>query len=203
MLDLVAIRQRLAAAPQPSAPRSVNYREAAVAVVLRARGDATDMLFIQRATRRGDPWSGQMAFPGGHRDSGDANLVAAAVRETAEEIGLDISTAEPLAALPRQRPASGGRNLAVAPFVFAINGDPPLRLNHEVAAALWTSVEPMHRGANAARSRPPFHQDSAAGDPAAFQGFRVNGGRFVWGLTFRIVQTFFEAVDATYRPLLD
>ena len=71
-------------------------RQAAVAVILREHDEQTgqsDLLFIQRANRDGDPWSGQMAFPGGHREPQDPNLMAAAMRETQEEIGLSLANA--------------------------------------------------------------------------------------------------------------
>ena len=42
-------------------------------------------LFIKRAKRPGDLWSGHMAFPGGHWESSDADLAATAVRETRED----------------------------------------------------------------------------------------------------------------------
>ena len=69
-------------------------KNAAVAVVLRppGRGDVTDArlgncdaLVIERARSRRDPWSGQMALPGGRLDPADAGLVGAAIRETMEE----------------------------------------------------------------------------------------------------------------------
>ena len=65
-------------------------REAAVAAILRP-GPQPEMLFILRASKDGDPWSGHMAFPGGHRESSDASLRATAERETWEEIGLDLT----------------------------------------------------------------------------------------------------------------
>ena len=65
-------------------------REAAVAAILRP-GDHTEALFILRASREGDPWSGQMAFPGGHKDPEDISIRHTAERETWEEIGLDLS----------------------------------------------------------------------------------------------------------------
>ena len=203
MLDLASIGRRLATttAQQPSAGNS-GGREAAVAVMLRERGGSTEMLFIERAKRRGDPWSGHMAFPGGHRDPQDADLRAAAVRETWEEVGLDISAAPMLGALPRQRPMSG-RLLTVAPFVFATCGEPELSFNHEVADAVWAPLAPMHRGENMAHSRLPFDDLSPADDPKAFPGFRLAGGHFVWGLTYRMVQTFFETIDPHYRRLAD
>ena len=150
MLDLVSIRARLGEhRPSPLAP-GASTRQAAVAVVLRkaqnGAGDDAEMLFIQRASRPGDPWSGHMAFPGGHLDPDDADLCAAAVRETHEEIGLDISSAPLLGRLEAQRPQAVRRDMLVAPYVFAIEGDPAFSLNYEVAEAVWTAIAPMHSG---------------------------------------------------------
>ena len=200
MLDLPSIRQSLANHQPQEHADDARQHQAAVAVVLRRRTAETEMLFIKRAERAGDPWSGHMAFPGGHREASDVDLPAAAVRETQEEIGLDLSASKLLGELPQQRPMSVRSKLLVAPFVFEIDGDPPLTLNHEVAAAVWTPVAPMHRGDNAARSTPPlFETDGANGDPGTFNGFRLGGGYFVWGMTYRMVQTFFETIDPNYR----
>lgn len=171
-----------------------------MAVVLRAGADGAEMLFIKRAETAGDPWSGHMAFPGGHREPQDASLRDAAVRETAEEIGLDISAARVLGELPPQRPMSVRRPLLVAPFVFEIAGDPAFTLSHEVAATVWTPLGPMHRGDNAERASPPFHANGRRQEGAAFSGFRLADPRyFVWGMTYRMVQTFFETIDPSYR----
>src|ERR1700682_285931 len=63
-LDLETIASRISSLPAPrgDAPR------AAVAAVLRAGTTGPEILFIERAKREGDPWSGHMAFPGGRRD---------------------------------------------------------------------------------------------------------------------------------------
>ena len=217
MLDLPSIRKSLAnhqpQEPSASSDGSVSRqqeradhartRQAAVAIVLRERDAETEMLFIKRAEKPGDPWSGHMAFPGGHREAGDVDLRAAAVRETHEEIGLDISSATMLGELPQQRPMSVRSNMLVAPFVFEIEGHPTLTLNHEVAATVWTPLAPMHGGRNLARSRPPFETDGGNGDVGTFSGFRLATGYFVWGMTYRMVQTFFETIDPAYRPLPD
>ena len=199
MLDLPSIRRRLHGREPHQGIADSDVRQAAVAVVLRERDAETEVLFIKRAERPGDPWSGHMAFPGGHRDPSDANLRAAAVRETFEEIGLDISRARVLGELPRQQPMSVRRKMLVAPFVFEIDGDPAFAPNHEVAAVVWTPLAPMHRGDNVARSVPPFHEESQGDDPSAFSGFRLQGGYFVWGMTYRMVQTFFETIDPAYQ----
>ena len=191
MLDLHRIRRRLASQP-PHDPIPADARQAAVAVILRERNHVLEVLFIKRAVKDGDPWSGHMAFPGGHKDPEDVDLLAAAVRETDEEIGLDISRAPVIGSLPPERPMSVRRPMLVSPFVFEIEGDPSFAPNHEVADVVWTPVEPMFTGENHAVGSPD-------GGVMRFNGFRLTERHFVWGMTYRMVQTFFEAVDPGYE----
>ncbi|MXY51967.1 MAG: CoA pyrophosphatase [Gammaproteobacteria bacterium] len=200
MLDLASIRRRLDETRPAAFTTTEHTRQAAVAVVLRepldgSKADA-EVLFIQRAKRPGDPWSGHMAFPGGHLDPTDADLCAAAVRETQEEIGLDISNAPVLGQLNPQRPQAVRRDMVVAPFVFAIEGAPSFSLNYEVAEAVWTPLAPMHRGDNHTIERRPVSTGAMG-----FNGFRLAGGHFVWGMTYRMVQTFFATIDSDYQPV--
>lgn len=53
------------------------------------RGDP-EVLFIKRAARKGDRWTSHIAFPGGGRDPGDKDDLAASIRETREEVGMDL-----------------------------------------------------------------------------------------------------------------
>ena len=55
------------------------------------RGDP-EILFIKRAARVGDRWTGHVAFPGGKKEPSDLDDQAAAARETREEVGLDLET---------------------------------------------------------------------------------------------------------------
>ena len=85
-LSIHHIRARIAAHQPHRFPVNEETRQAAVAVVLHVTDEGSEILFIRRAQHDADPWSGHMAFPGGHRDPVDTSLKAAAVRETQEEI---------------------------------------------------------------------------------------------------------------------
>ena len=173
-----------------------NYRLAAVAIVIRALGDSRDILFIKRATVEGDPWSGQMAFPGGHMDPEDSSLRRAAMRETEEETGVDLSADSYLGRLAHQRPANRphGNPLAVVPFVFGVTYDPEIKINHEVEEVVWGSVSGMVDGTLKTSQRFEF-----AGSSSEFDGYLLGEGKFVWGLTYRTLQTLFDAVDFAFE----
>lgn len=59
------------------------------------KGDA-EVVFIKRAARQGDRWTSHVALPGGKRDPEDADDKAVAIRETMEEIGLDLNSPDAL-----------------------------------------------------------------------------------------------------------
>ena len=97
----------------------------------------TELLYIKRATNATDPWSGNVAFPGGKHDVGDADDQATAVREALEEVGLDLSVAGRLAFCvgrlsDRSVTARGAtrQGFVLCPFVFVLVSPrtPPLAL---------------------------------------------------------------------------
>lgn len=59
------------------------------------KGDA-EVVFIKRAARQGDRWTSHVALPGGKRDPEDEDDKAVAIRETSEEIGLDLTSSDAL-----------------------------------------------------------------------------------------------------------
>ena len=74
LLSIDDIATRVAAHDAVTYDIRPTTRQAAVAAILRGGQLGTEILFIKRASKDGDPWSGDMAFPGGHREDDDRDL---------------------------------------------------------------------------------------------------------------------------------
>ena len=157
---------------------------AAVAIMVREGSEATEMLMIRRATREGDPWSGHMGFPGGRRDPEDASNFSCALRETREEIGVDLSQwGTPLGELSdvntgwrKDRP-----EMLVTPFIFQVGELPALTPNYEVDDVVWV---PLHFLMNEA-NREPLEWDwkgkKMETDSYLYDSYRI------WGLSLMMI----------------
>ena len=187
--ELPTIAARLAArSPQRYAGEAARW--AAVAAVLRRGRLDTELLLIRRAERDGDPWSGHMALPGGHRHADDKDLLATAIRETREEVGIDLGEHMLLGALDEHAATARGRfmGMVIAPFVFGLRRDVELSPNHEVAELLWAPLGRMARG-----ETDVVKELSRDGELMRFAGFGV-GEHVVWGLTHRVLSSFFATL---------
>lgn len=188
------VTRRLAACASAADSDEPGLR-AAVAAILRrgATGDA-EILLIRRAERASDPWSGHMALPGGRRDPRDATLEATAIRETFEEVGVDLARDGELLLRLADHPAiirTKRVGLVIAPFVFAVRGDPEVRIkDDEIAEALWTPLGALARGEGAGTFL-YTHEEATLDLP-----FLDVGGRRVWGLTYQMLQKLFQALHA-------
>ena len=162
---------------------------AAVAIVLRDVEEGPQVLLIRRAERIDDPWSGHMAFPGGREDPGDESLVATAIRETREELSLDLGTRGRLLGRLSDLPAvARGRRvgITIAPFVFELIHEAELAYRpEEVAEAIWVPLDPLMHG----RLRTTLAHERD-GQPALSPAHDVDG-RIVWGLTYRMLESLF------------
>lgn len=138
-----------------------------------------------------------MALPGGRWQSGDPNLEATVQREVLEEIGVElVHYAERLGELPSVMARARGRNLGllVVPFVFHLTSEPRVILNEEVDEVIWTGLAPMlhPHGENA------LIDVTIAGEVRSSPAWMV-GGHPVWGLTYTILQSFFQAILSSGR----
>ena len=172
------------------AERDEPFKEAAVALVLRHSGiaDDLDLLLIRRAQRAGDPWSGQIGLPGGRFEPNDSSLEETAVRETIEELGLDVRQhGVILGALDELRPRTPVLPpIIVRPYVCVVREVPTLVPSDEVAEYRWVRVGEL------------FHPETRVNTtvrvrdyPLRVDAFQV-GDFTVWGMTERILSTFAE-----------
>ena len=181
----VALILRLEAPADADSDKPVNASHDKAAVADVGRSDA-QLLFIQRAHYETDPWSGQVAFPGGREEPGDASLTATALRETFEETGLDIrrdgKVIGQLDDLGPQTPRLPP--VIVRPFVAVIGSHAAPILSDEVAAHFWVPLAALRADTGwrdtvvTARgmefTRRAFHHE----------------GFVVWGMTERILSHF-------------
>ena len=181
---LVRLRQRLVT-HVPERATSVGKIEAAVAIILVPADDDLELLFIKRAEEPGDPWSGQMALPGGRREEGDADLLATATRETFEETEIELPPENLLGELDDLAPVTPVLPpIVVRPFVFGLEQAPSVTPSAEVALHVWTSLSELPR--RAAES-----QVTVRGVDLTVPSFLV-GPHVVWGMTHRILSRFLD-----------
>lgn len=164
-------------------PSPGDVKFASVAVVL--RGASLKTLLIKRAEKEGDPWSGQVAFPGGKMKDGDATVRDTAIRETREEVGVDLAeSARFLGYLGAFRTHTG--TMDVVPSVFLLDEDVSVRLNEEVSSYRWVDFTDFANPAS--NSTHLVRRDGVTLQVPAF----AIGEYVVWGLTYRIIRSLLE-----------
>jgi 8-oxo-dGTP pyrophosphatase MutT (NUDIX family) len=190
--DVVKLRSALESRGGLRADKEEGVRRAAVALIIRAgENGAPELLFIKRSEYPADPWSGQVAFPGGREEAADPTLADTAIRETREETGIDlvrdgavIGTLDDLRPNTVRLPA-----VIVRPYVVLLNRFEPLVLSDEVALAFWIPL--------AAFKEAPAWRDTAV----LARGVQMNRrafhhqGQVIWGMTERILAQLLELVD--------
>jgi 8-oxo-dGTP pyrophosphatase MutT (NUDIX family) len=191
------LREALAAYasdPEDPPPAEADFLQAAVALVVRGC-EPLEVLLIKRAHREGDPWSGHMAFPGGRRDPTDPSLLHAAVRETAEETGLDLDAlGVHLGRLEVVRPASPQLpRMSITPHVFGVPADTTAApASREVDAVHWVPLDLLRHAGTRGEIVIPL-----PGGAQSFPGLRV-AGDIVWGLTYRILEDFLRRAPEVF-----
>ncbi len=164
---------------------------AAVAVILKLNSKLGDrFLLIRRAERSGDPWSGQVAFPGGRVESDDRSFAATATRETLEEVGIDLAAkAEFIGYMGPLEPRN--RRIQVVPAIFGLTGAVDVVPSDEVSSHRWIPVTELL----SAKSRAEYAIGSGT-VRRMVPSFQF-GDYLVWGLTERILTRLAEISQTT------
>ena len=163
--------------PAPLAPPVTGGRPSAVLVLFGDGPEGPDLLFIQRSDEL-RLHAGQPAFPGGAIDEGDGGPVGAALREAAEEVGLDLAGVDVVGTLPEvfiER--TGFRVVPVLAWWRKPSAVAPVDAG-EVAAVERVSVAELADPAARLMLRMPTGRSSPA--------FRVRG-MLIWGFTAVLV----------------
>ena len=193
MIDLPMINRFLAGHSARMVPADGRARTA-VAMLLRQGNTGAEVLFILRARHEGDPWSGNIGFPGGRIEPGDPSPRAAAERETEEELGLQLASENYLG----QMDDIVGAHLPVlvSCYAYRVDGSAGITPNGEIDSYFWTPVSQLI-------------------DPARRMEAEVvfGGERFIrpaicllsptepvlWGITYRLVMGFLRILGLEGR----
>ena len=158
----------------------------------RVKSHDLEVLLIHRAVREGDPWSGQIALPGGRRDPSDATLQDTAVRETLEETGIDLAAhGLVLGTLDELRPRTPHLPpIIVTPFVAVVPAELTLEISDELSDAFWapwsTFADPAIVDERTVQVR---------GAEWKVSSYQV-GERVIWGMTERMLRQLAARISA-------
>ncbi|MBL0076545.1 MAG: CoA pyrophosphatase [Rhodocyclaceae bacterium] len=148
------------------------------------------ILMMQRAERAGDPWSGDVSFPGGKQDASDANTRAAALRELHEETGfIADGMVTPIGRLSDRVTREHGRNrpMIVSPYVYVTQKAVALKPGAEAASLVWVPLSFLTDRAR--RTRKIWR---VAGVPLPAPAIDI-GSAVLWGLSLMMADELVRA----------
>ena len=159
---------------------------AAVALLLKLESGRFLVLFVRRVQDSSDPWSGQIALPGGKRESEDKDLKETVIRETLEETKINLLDNCRFLGVMSTFQSKPRPEIKVLPFVILIRDAPSIRLNQkELKEYFWISLDKLIKNKTVAKL--------GFGKVPAF----IVGNTIIWGLTYRIVECFINYVGGT------
>jgi 8-oxo-dGTP pyrophosphatase MutT (NUDIX family) len=181
-----SLSQRIVRSLQDPPPARLPDEEcdtrAAVALALAPDEAGTvSALFVLRAARDGDPWSGHVALPGGRSEASDSDLLDTASREIREETAVEIHRDQFVGRLSEIHPRSAHLpSIGVTPFVAWLPHRPEVRENYELAGHLWVPLDVLGSSENRSTliRRKPIERVFPTIEYA---------GVVIWGLTLAIV----------------
>jgi len=148
---------------------------AAVVVLLRATNQDFQVLFVKRAEKTGDPWSGQTALPGGKRNPEDRNLKETVVRETFEETSINLL--EGCRFLGAMEPVRSTQKpeMQILSFVVLLEKEEAIKLNEELTGYFWTPLKELAK-----------HKGTVKFSFGEYSAYIIEN-HIIWGLTYKIM----------------
>tara|TARA_Y100001970_G_C14101001_1_gene785473 strand:+ start:460 stop:1077 length:618 start_codon:yes stop_codon:yes gene_type:complete len=168
--------------------RDNNSILSSVAIIIRNHEEIYEILFIKRSEREYDNFSGHMAFPGGINEKIDKTGLDTSIRETYEEIGIDLKKDGLfLGQFSDYRPVNPKSNhLIVSPYIFFLK-NPTVKINlnqEEVVDTVWIDLKILlELSINSKRTTEKYNQE--------YQDYVFNyKGYNIWGMTGKILYMF-------------
>ena len=156
---------------------------AAVVLLLKPADKNLRILFVKRVENPADPWSGQMALPGGKRDATDQSLKQTVVRETLEETNINLLDRCRFLGVMETQTSTPRAEMKILPFVVLLEHEPSIKLNEELERFVWISPEELVR-----------HRSTVKFSFGEFPAYVV-GNIIIWGLTYRILEIFVHILE--------
>ncbi len=151
---------------------------AAVALLLKSLDQGLYIFFVKRVETPADPWSGQMALPGGKRSTADQNLKETVIRETLEETNINLRDSCRFLGVMEPLRSTRRPEMKVLPFVILIEYEPLIKLNEELERFFWISPRELTKHRNTV--------EFGFGERPAY----IVGNNVIWGLTYNIIEKF-------------
>lgn len=153
----------------------VEDSQAAVAIMLTAAKNDLELFIVKRADVPIDPWSGDMAFPGGKRVTHDRTLLETVTREVYEETSIDLSEQEVLGYMNSYN-SWVRKEMTVQPVVYLFKEKPAYRLNYELTKAIWVPLGEL------VKTR---RESKVKGFDTPVYTYNDD---VIWGLTYRMIE---------------
>ncbi len=155
--------------------------DAALGVILRD----CQVLMIKRKADLRDPFYWNVSFPGGNVEIGDRDCLDTAIREIMEEVGIKLTRDSLIGELPSISPLSARIN--VKPFLFAVNGDVPIRIGPEVESARWLDLRKLREKYSLIPARRIIVRSLYCCDYV------------IWGMSYRLLKIILHAMEANIK----
>ena len=157
---------------------------AAVVALLRVANQDFQVLFVKRAEKSTDPWSGQTALPGGKRTPEDSNLKETVVRETLEETGINLLEDRRFLGAMGPLRSTQKPEMKILPFVVLQEKEQAIKLNEEVTEYFWTPLKEL-----------VHNKGSVKFSFGEFPAYIIENN-VIWGLTYRILHNLLSLLSA-------
>jgi 8-oxo-dGTP pyrophosphatase MutT (NUDIX family) len=161
-------------------------KKSAVLILFYPENGSTKLVMIKRAIDD-SVHSGQIAFPGGKFEAKDKNLVATALRETNEEVGINPESINIIGKLTTLYiPPS---NFDVHPFIAYTNEKPAMKNNHEVEKIIELDLTDLQSPQNLTKKNIKHRFGNLIDVPC----FYVHN-EIIWGATAMIISELLEVI---------